>query len=627
MPVTLDVYEFGGVAPIGQLVPNVGSFSFDQMPREDGSARLRVKGTTAPELLAEGTYVRVKVDGTDVWAFVPNSKTREALDGGGTAVEMEGLGLRWLLHKGQILQRDTSDCAEPADTRHLGWMSVDYDDSSWSAPVSFGTYLSGPFVTPRPEGWGAPMAEFISISLDPLTARDWGARATITLTEDVDVFLTGAADDEYRTWLDDVEITELATMGNGPFQWRRAQQRPIRLCAGTHTLAFQVRNLERPGLESMNVSWLAFYLAPAGSNGKPRQANQVYQVAHDHTGGTFTLATTFGETTDPIAYNADAATVQAALEANETVQAGNVTVTGSGTEASPWTIEFMGDLAAKQLPLTADFSGLTGGFNANIAETTRGRSAGSVLQTNTVDWVVKDFTSGVPGLTPGKMLRLVLEEWQARGVSVGDHFTLGCTDTHDSAGQPWAVELNIPVPLEADVHRLVVLLEEHGIGVDVAPDLTINAWNTRGADLSATVTIAAHTAGVTQLSSTRDESAVENVLRLRTDEGWTEVVDAASVAARGRSESGLRLDGWPSAAQAEPVTGALLEELATPPRTTSCTITSEAAAVPNRDFSISDVVTCDAITDSGFEAVPMRFVSSTCWLVEKTLHYTVELID
>lgn len=76
-------------------------------------------------------------------------------------------------------------------------------------------------------------------------------------------------------------------------------------------------------------------------------------------GGTFTLDFD-GDTTDPIAWNASAAAVQAALEALAGISAGGVSVSGSGSDASPWTITFDGeDLSGNQPQLTADAAGLT----------------------------------------------------------------------------------------------------------------------------------------------------------------------------------------------------------------------------------------------------------------------------
>lgn len=74
--------------------------------------------------------------------------------------------------------------------------------------------------------------------------------------------------------------------------------------------------------------------------------------------GTFTL-TFNGVTTSGIAYNATAATVQAALVALSSVGAGNMLVTGSA--GGPYTVQLVGTLAQSALALTGSGSGLTGG--------------------------------------------------------------------------------------------------------------------------------------------------------------------------------------------------------------------------------------------------------------------------
>ncbi len=79
------------------------------------------------------------------------------------------------------------------------------------------------------------------------------------------------------------------------------------------------------------------------------------------TGGTFTLSYN-GQTTGAIAYNADAATVDTALEALSNIGVGDVTVTGSA--GGPWTVEFTGTLSGTNVALmTIDVSNLTGGVN------------------------------------------------------------------------------------------------------------------------------------------------------------------------------------------------------------------------------------------------------------------------
>lgn len=83
-------------------------------------------------------------------------------------------------------------------------------------------------------------------------------------------------------------------------------------------------------------------------------------------GGTYTL-TVGGQTTSALAFNANAATIQAALVALSTVGPGNVTVTGSG----PFTYTFAPGLG--DVVITVGTGSLTGG-TATLATTTSGDS-------------------------------------------------------------------------------------------------------------------------------------------------------------------------------------------------------------------------------------------------------------
>jgi trimeric autotransporter adhesin len=91
-------------------------------------------------------------------------------------------------------------------------------------------------------------------------------------------------------------------------------------------------------------------------------------------GGTFTL-TYSGQTTGNIAYNADAATVEAALEGLSNIGAGEATTTGSA--GGPWTVAFSGALAGTDLPeITVDGTNLTGKLAVGVTETVDGVAGG-----------------------------------------------------------------------------------------------------------------------------------------------------------------------------------------------------------------------------------------------------------
>lgn len=103
---------------------------------------------------------------------------------------------------------------------------------------------------------------------------------------------------------------------------------------------------------------------------------QTVTISGSPTGGTFTL-TLGAQTTGTIAYNASAATVEAALEALSTIGQGNVQVTGSA--GGPYTVEFVGALAKTNVAaMTASGAGLTGGTSPSVAVATSTAGVSSV---------------------------------------------------------------------------------------------------------------------------------------------------------------------------------------------------------------------------------------------------------
>jgi hypothetical protein len=94
---------------------------------------------------------------------------------------------------------------------------------------------------------------------------------------------------------------------------------------------------------------------------------QFLSITGGPTGGTFTLTftrpgTTTTDTTGPIAFNASAAAVQAALEALPGIGPGNVTASGGPLPATAVSLRFRNALSSRNVaPLTANSAGLTGG--------------------------------------------------------------------------------------------------------------------------------------------------------------------------------------------------------------------------------------------------------------------------
>lgn len=95
---------------------------------------------------------------------------------------------------------------------------------------------------------------------------------------------------------------------------------------------------------------------PAGTS-----AVQTITVNGLPTGGTFTLNFA-GQITTPLAYNATASAVQAALEALPSFGTGNVAVTGPG----PFTVTWQNALVTTPIGTLVAVSSLTGGTNPSV---------------------------------------------------------------------------------------------------------------------------------------------------------------------------------------------------------------------------------------------------------------------
>jgi hypothetical protein len=100
-------------------------------------------------------------------------------------------------------------------------------------------------------------------------------------------------------------------------------------------------------------------------------ASAIHTETLTATGGTRTLTVSVNggasQVTTALAYNANAATIQAALEALSNVGVGDITVTGTG----PFTYTWGGALANQQVTLTVQTGSLTGG-SSTVATTAQG---------------------------------------------------------------------------------------------------------------------------------------------------------------------------------------------------------------------------------------------------------------
>lgn len=150
------------------------------------------------------------------------------------------------------------------------------------------------------------------------------------------------------------------------------------------------------GTVSASSTWSAaqgrFDIAVTETTAGTAGGNEVQTVTltPTPTGGTFTL-TYSGQTTSAIAYNASAATVDAALEALSNIGAGDVAVTGSA--GGPWTVTFGTALANTNVAeMTGSGASLTGASTQTFTVVDVTASAGPNHWDTAANWI----PSGVP---------------------------------------------------------------------------------------------------------------------------------------------------------------------------------------------------------------------------------------
>lgn len=163
--------------------------------------------------------------------------------------------------------------------------------------------------------------------------------------------------------------------------------------AGTPVGGMYLSRSDKANLRRLAGSGGAFSVDPL-----PKGTSAVQLVTLTNvTGGTFVLSFV-NQPTSPIPYNADAVTVQAAINALTAIGAGNVLVTGN--PAGPWTVTFAGVLATTPVPtLGVDSSGLTGTSpSAAVTVVTKGvLAAGQGLPPWDFDYYDFGSTQYVPG--------------------------------------------------------------------------------------------------------------------------------------------------------------------------------------------------------------------------------------
>lgn len=242
-------------------------------------------------------------------------------------------------------------------------------------------------------------------------------------------------------------------------------------------------------------------------------------------------------------------------------------------------------------------------------------------------WRHLPYPDREPGFTPGRVLRILVEEAQALGEIPG--ISLGFTDALDSAGNAWAVLSEITVEVDRDF--LAVLREMADTLIDVAVSagaLVLNAYEHGTAGVTTTVTLQK-----TADRATSDFVALAhngrhtraNAIRVRYAGGRTEVTDAASIATHGRITAPLEMGAVQTEREAQRIARQLMELRKDPSEATTATLDpASETRQPYVGFTVSDIITCP---DENDVDTAMRVLSVAYEEDDNVKTWPVELRD
>jgi hypothetical protein len=205
---------------------------------------------------------------------------------------------------------------------------------------------------------------------------------------------------------------------------------------------------------------------------------------------------------------------------------------------------------------------------------------GTVIFRTSTSWVHASDPASPPGQTPGEILRLWLEAAQGRGTTLLDDVTLGFDDADDSDGDAWTA-INLPVRVGSSGLNLVQDLAAAGVQVWMDPDLTLQARQGTGPDVTATVTL-------NRVSGSRPGEQA-TVIWAWTENGWVEETSGAST----RYERFLSLSGWLEGEHKQQTDQALDDWAAGRETATFAIEPGSAAKVPVTDFGLGYLVDGD----------------------------------
>lgn len=204
------------------------------------------------------------------------------------------------------------------------------------------------------------------------------------------------------------------------------------------------------------------------------------------------------------------------------------------------------------------------GFILSLAQMLGGGVAtGDVVARSSAGTRMLAFPASEPGMTVGHIMIVLIEENQA--YDWHPDLTWDFTETEDSNGTPWPVELNVAFPVGASLGDVLRHLVDQNVA-EFAMDpegKVLHAYVQKGTDRTGSVTVG-YGVNVNRLKA-QHVAAGKNTTISRTAEGrWLLFENAGAVTSYGRRFVGMSLGSAPSDTSAEMQADAFISDHAFP---------------------------------------------------------------
>jgi hypothetical protein len=570
---TLDVYDPTNTTKLGTLSQVLSAeFSDEFNSTGFGQVEVPMSSTADVALLTKDAVVRVLYQGTARFAWFVEILERDLANSNGQQVlQAAGRGLlAWLDDAVVFPQGGLADFS--SDERPFNFAAADgawKSDYTWTTPQTVVWRNDTTARNNLPVKWRSidPAAAWIW-STDPSALVERGTnnwfRATFTLTESTRLAMWASFDNFGQVYLDGTLVMDTSRFNETAPTYSQFTKFVTRLGKGTHTVAARVRN---------NKPWERTDLSISASDDKVSASNhglaagskvRVFDISKSGTG--------LSKGNDYFLVNVS----------DDDFKLSNT----SGGSAINITAD-----AKIDVRLVADS---TAGFLFTAWEiNASNKPTNLILRSRATSWEV---TTTAPKHLPAMVLRTLMEEAATRGAYRFSKFTYGFSQSAPTGGT-WATKVDMTLKVGTSLLQVLDTMVDLGHDFWVNPTTSrLDAWESRGTDLSSTVTLALEDNLMEY--ATRAEPKLKTQALIRTKEGWTQA--AANADTNGRRETYLEYGNMRDEDTARAAARKLLNRTGkTQLVATKVSAVVKSGAAPYVNFTVGDVVTVPNATGTG----------------------------